>query len=237
MSPQALTIVGLDANDTLWHNESFFRQSQDRFGELLIDYADAETIARTLETVEHKNLSLYGYGVKGLALSMLEAALVPTDDKMPGGRLRQILDLGREMISHPVDLLPGVKRALDALERRLPLVLITKGDLFHQESKLAASGIGDYFHGVEIVSTKDATTYARAFRRYGAEPHHALMAGNSVRSDVLPALAAGCYAALVPYPLLWSHEAAEPPRDHPKFGEPASLDQLPGWVDELQAGH
>lgn len=236
MSTQALTIVGLDADDTLWHNESFFRQSQDRFGALLSDYADAPAIARALDSVEHKNLPLYGYGVKGFTLSMLEAALALTEAKLPARLLQQILELGREMMSHPVDLLPGVRQALEALGQRLPLILITKGDLFHQESKLAASGVGEYFRGVEIVSTKNATTYARAFRRFGAEPRQALMAGNSVRSDVLPALAAGCYAALVPYPLLWSHEAAEAPSGHAKFRELVSLEQLPPWIDELQAG-
>jgi putative hydrolase of the HAD superfamily len=233
MSTPALTIIGLDADDTLWHNESFFRQSQDRFAELLSGYADAQAISQTLDTIEQKNLPVYGYGVKGFTLSMLEAALAITDARLPVRRLQQILELGREMMSHPVELLPGVKQALEALSQRLPLVLITKGDLFHQESKLAASGIGEYFRGVEIVSTKNAATYAGAFKRFGADPQQAVMAGNSVRSDVLPALAAGSYAALVPYPLLWSHEA---PSGHPRFRQLERLDQLAPWIDELQAG-
>ncbi|WP_425260973.1 HAD family hydrolase [Rubrivivax sp. RP6-9] len=235
MPTPALTIIGLDADDTLWHNESFFRQSQDRFSELLSEYADTQTITQTLDTVEHKNLAVYGYGVKGFTLSMLEAALAITDARLPAQRLQQILELGREMMRHPVDLLPGVKQALAALSQRLPLVLITKGDLFHQESKLAASGVGEYFRGVEIVSTKSATTYARAFQRFGADPGQAVMAGNSVRSDVLPALEAGSYAALVPYPLLWAHEAAEAPSGHPRFRELECLGQLAPWIDALQA--
>jgi putative hydrolase of the HAD superfamily len=138
------------------------------------------------------------------------------------------------MLDHPVEPLPGVRAALEALaEQGRRLVLITKGDLFHQERKLAASGLGELFSGVEIVSEKTAATYARVFDRHGTGAADAVMAGNSVRSDVTPALEAGAWAALVPYPLVWAHEAADAPLDHPRFRELATIAELPGWIEAL----
>ncbi len=137
------------------------------------------------------------------------------------------------MMSHPIEPLPGVEAALAALADQARLVLITKGDLFHQESKLAASGLGSLFSGVEIVGEKRPDTYRRIFERHGAAPDRAVMAGNSVKSDVLPALEAGAYAALIPYPLVWAHEAADAPAEHPRYRELASLADLPAWVAEI----
>ena len=156
-----------------------------------------------------------------------------TDVAVETSVIREILAAGREMLTEPVEPLPGVDHALAQLSERYRLVLITKGDLLHQEQKLAASGLGDLFAAVEIVSEKDADTYRRVFARHGTGPGQAVMAGNSVRSDVIPALEAGCWGALIPYPLVWAHEAASAPADHSRYVELASISDLPAWVDGL----
>ena len=228
-----ITTVGLDADDTLWHNETIFRLTHRRFVELLSPHADEGVLEARLNAVEAKNLRLYGYGVKGFTLSMIETAMDLTDGEVPTRVIREILAAGREMLSEPVEPLPGVETALDQLSRTHRLVLITKGDLLHQEQKLAASGLGDLFAAVEIVSEKDWSTYERVFARHGTGAQAAVMAGNSVRSDVIPALEAGAWAALIPYPLVWAHEAASAPHDHPRYRELTSLADLPGWLDEI----
>jgi len=231
-----ITVLGLDADDTLWHNETFYQLTRRRFNELLADFVDAGTLEKEIEATEKRNLGLYGYGAKGFTLSMLETALEVSKGKVSTQVLQEILAAGREMMNHPVEPLPGVHEALEVLSAEYKLVMITKGDLFHQESKLAASGLGHFFSGVEIVSEKKAETYARIFTRHGAGPEHAAMAGNSVRSDVLPALEAGSYAALIPFPLVWAHEDAPLPTDHPRFAELSSLAELPRWLYEISGG-
>ena len=225
--------VGLDADDTLWHNETFFQLTQRRFRELLLPFAAPETIDQNLAAAEQRNLKIYGYGVKGFTLSMLETALEIGSEQLPARVTREILAAGRELITHPVETLPGVAGTLAELSADHKLVLITKGDLFHQESKLAASGLGDYFSGIEIVSEKTPATYRTVFARHGSGPERALMAGNSVRSDILPALEAGSHAALIPYALVWAHESAAIPDGHPRFKQLISLNDLPAWLREL----
>jgi putative hydrolase of the HAD superfamily len=227
-----ITTIGLDADDTLWHNETIFRLTQARLRSLLADFAPAEAFDATLAAVERRNLRLYGYGVKGFTLSMIETAMELTGNAPPGALIADILAAGREMLSHPVEPLPGVEQALAELED-YRLVLITKGDLLHQEQKLAASGLGDLFAAVEIVSEKDAATYARVFERHGTGAAEAVMAGNSLRSDVLPALDAGAWAAHIPYEITWAHELADAPQDHPRFAELPSISALPAWVRSL----
>lgn len=229
----SLSLIGVDADDTLWHNEPVFRLTHQRFNELLGAFADAETVEAKLNETEQRNIGLYGYGAKGFTLSMIETALSVSDARVSGDVLREILEAGREMMRHPVEPLPGVEVALKELAQRARLVLITKGDLFHQESKLAASGLGSHFSGVEIVSEKTPETYTRAFARHGGAAERALMAGNSVKSDVLPMLKAGGYAALVPYPMVWSWEVADIPEGHPRFREVETLAGLPAWLDEI----
>ena len=228
-----LSLIGLDADDTLWHNEPHFQTTQTRLRELLAPYAEPEHIDAQLLAVERRNLAVYGYGVKGFTLSMIETALTIAEQRLPADAVAEILGWGREMMQHPVEPLPGVHDALAALAQHASLVLITKGDLFHQEAKLAASNLGEFFHGVEIVSDKTADTYRRVFQRHGAAPEHALMAGNSVRSDVLPALDAGAHAAWIPYPLLWELEAADAPASHPRFRQLDSIAELAPWVAAL----
>ncbi|HEY0412303.1 MAG TPA: HAD family hydrolase [Allosphingosinicella sp.] len=229
----AIRLICLDADDTLWHNEAYFVRTQRALAELLSDFAPAEKVQARLETVEHRNLDAYGYGAKGFALSMVETALELGGDALPAAAVGRILALGREILAHPVETLDGVPEALDALAALGRLVLVTKGDLHHQEAKLAASGLGERFEGVEIVSDKNAGTYARIFERYGVPADEALMAGNSMRSDILPALEAGAWAAYVPFELAWAHEKAEAPAGHPRYRELASLSELPGWIDTL----
>lgn len=228
-----ITTVGLDADDTLWHNETIFRLTQDRFRALMAEVAAPEALDARLAVVEKRNLALYGYGVKGFTLSLIETAMEFTGGEPPGRMIADILAAGREMLAHPVETLPGVDQALAELSQDYRLVLITKGDLLHQEQKLAASGLGDLFAAIEIVSEKDAAAYERIFARHGTGAAQAAMCGNSIRSDVAPALQAGAWAAHIPYPLTWAHEMAEAPAGHPRFAELPSIRELPAWVREL----
>jgi len=226
-------IIGIDADDTLWHNEPVFRLTHRRFNELLGEFADEHTLEARLADIERANISTYGYGAKGFTLSMLQTALEVSDGRVSTKVLRDILDAGREMMTHPMEPLPGVEDALKQLKERARLVLITKGDLFHQESKLAASGLGSHFSGVEIVSEKTPEIYTRAFARHGGSVETSLMTGNSVKSDILPMLRAGGYAALVPYPLVWEMERAEKPEGHPRYREVETLALVNRWLDEI----
>jgi putative hydrolase of the HAD superfamily len=225
-----ITTVGLDADDTLWHNETIFRLTQARFLELVRDHADEPTTQARLAEVERRNLRLYGYGIKGFTLSMLETAMELCDGEAPAHIVREILAAGREMIAHPVETLPGVDEALSELAERYRLILITKGDLLDQERKLAASGLGDLFAAVEIVSEKDRGTYDRVFTRHGTGPAEAVMAGNSMKSDVLPALEAGAWAVHIPYAVTWAHELADAPEGHARYGALETIAELPEWV-------
>lgn len=230
-----ITTVGLDADDTLWHNETIFRLTHDRFVNLLADHADRDTLEARLAETEKRNLRLYGYGVKGFTLSMIETAMELTGGEAPASVVREILAAGREMLAHPVEALSGVDEALAALSERYRLVLITKGDLLDQERKLAASGLGDLFAAVEIVSEKDRGTYHRIFARHGTGADEAVMAGNSMKSDVLPALEAGAFAVHIPYVITWAHELADAPDNHARFGALESIADLPAWIEQ-QAG-
>lgn len=230
-----IRLICLDADDTLWGHESYFQGASRRYVELLAPFADAAHSERRLVEAESRNLHLYGYGVKGFTLSMLETAVEIAGERLTATTTRAILEIGRELMRHPIDLLDGVAEALGSLAERGTLVLVTKGDLFHQESKLAASGLGDRFSGVEIVSEKTPETYSRIFARYGARPAEAVMAGNSLRSDIWPALQAGAWAVHVPHEFEWAHERAETPEGQPRFGRLGSLRELPDWLDEANA--
>jgi putative hydrolase of the HAD superfamily len=228
-----ITTVGLDADDTLWHNETIFRLTHARFVDLLDDHGDAEVIEARLAETEQRNLRLYGYGVKGFTLSMIETAMELCEGGAPPEVVREILAAGREMLAHPVETLPGVDEALATLSEKYRLVLITKGDLLDQERKLAASGLGDLFAAVEIVSEKDRGTYERVFARHGTGAEDAVMAGNSMKSDVLPALAAGAYGVHIPYHVTWAHELADAPQDHARYGALENIGSLPAWIGQI----
>lgn len=229
----ALTTIGFDADDTLWHNERFFQLTEARFREMLADHADAELVSSRLLEAERRNLGHYGFGIKGFVLSMIETALDVTGDTASPAIVRQILDAGREMLEHPVEALPEAQETLAALAGSYRLVLITKGDLFDQERKLAASGLGDYFDAVEIVSDKTAATYERLFARHGDGPARAMMVGNSLKSDVLPALAAGSFGVHVPHELTWALEHAEQPKNAPRFRQVDRLGEVRTILAEI----
>jgi len=213
-----VTHLGLDADDTLWHSENRFHETHQRFQELLADHVDLtveELEQRMLET-ERRNLRLFGYGAKGFTLSLIETAIEVTDGAIPTSAISTILDFGKDLLDHPVELLDGVAEAIDAFRQRgLHLTLITKGDLWHQEAKVAGSGIAEHFDAVEIVAEKDVATYRAVLDRHGIDPARFCMVGNSVRSDVLPVLELGAKAIHIPYRYLWAHEAvADPGEDH-----------------------
>lgn len=226
----SITTVGLDADDTLWHNETIFRLTHARFVDLLADHGDEATIKARLAETEQRNLRLYGYGIKGFTLSMIETAMELTNGEAPPHVVREILAAGREMLAHPVETLPGVDAVVAELSEKYRLVLITKGDLLDQERKLAASDLGDLFSAVEIVSEKDRATYERVFTRHGTGPAEAVMAGNSMKSDVLPAIAAGAFGVHIPYHVTWAHELADAPVDEPRYVSLARIDELPDWI-------
>lgn len=232
----AITTIGFDADDTLWHNERFFRMTQERFAALLSDHAGPERLAERLLAAERRNVGRYGFGVKGFTLSMIETAIEVTEDRVPAAVIREILAAGREMLSHPIELLPHARAAVEALAGGFRLVLITKGDLLDQERKLAQSGLGELFDAVEIVSEKRARTYAVAFTRHGEGPERAVMIGNSLKSDILPALEAGAWAVHVPHALTWELEHEEPPLGHPRFHELPDLSGLGALVSRLATG-
>ncbi|MEP2781687.1 MAG: HAD family hydrolase [Pseudoruegeria sp.] len=221
-----LTTVGLDADDTLWQNEQFFRMTQARFAELLRDHVDPVGLQDRLLAAERRNLGHYGYGIKGFVLSMIETALDVTEDKVPASVVRELITAGQDMLQHPIHLLPGIQEAVEWLACRYRLVLITKGDLLDQERKLAQSGLGDHFAGVEIVSDKTPQNYTEIFERHGGSVVTSLMVGNSLRSDILPALQAGAYGVYVPHDLTWSLEHAEEPTTHPRYRRCDSLGQF-----------
>ncbi len=229
----AITTIGFDADDTLWENEKFFRLTEDRFVSLLSDLAEAETLPSELLEAERRNVGLYGFGIKGFTLSMIETAIAVTGAAVPAAVIGEILAAGREMLSHPIETLPQARPTLEELARSYRLVLITKGDLFDQERKLAESGLGDFFDGVEIVSGKSAATYRDIFSRHGEGPQTGLMVGNSLKSDILPAIEAGSFAVHVPHELTWAMEHAEAPSDSARFRQIADLGELPTLLADL----
>jgi putative hydrolase of the HAD superfamily len=209
-------VIGFDADDTLWHNENIFEQVHARYFALLAAHHDAATVERTLFATEMRNLELYGYGIKGFTLSAIETALAVTAGRISPEEIGQILALGREMLTHPVEPLDGAGEILADLASRHRLLLITKGDLRDQERKLAKSGLAHRFDHIEIVSEKDRSTYARILVRHGIDPQNFLMVGNSLKSDILPVLALGGSAVHIPYRITWAHEQVDPPTDAPE---------------------
>jgi putative hydrolase of the HAD superfamily len=228
--PIEVDVLAFDADDTLWHSESLFAVTEERVADLLAPYVDPDTLERELLAVERRNLAVYGYGVKGFTLSLVETALAVTGGRISTDEVATILSWGKELLSHPVDLLDGVEETLHDLAARHRLALITKGDLFHQESKIAESGLGELFEHVAVVAEKDEVTYARFARQLGVEPGRLLVVGNSLRSDVLPVLAIGGRAVHIPYHVTWAHEVAAAPPDGAGYLELGSIRELPGHL-------
>lgn len=221
-----LTTIGFDADDTLWHHERFFQLTTDRFVELLRPYADPHHLREHLLAAERQNVKRYGFGVKGFTLSMIETAVAVTGGAVPGTVIGELLKASHALLAHPVAPYPGVATTLETLARSHKLLLITRGDLFDQERKLAASGLGDFFAEVEIVSDKTAEVYSRIFARHGDGPERAMMIGNSMRADIVPALAAGAWAVHVPSEHEWALDTHDDPEDASRFRRLASLSEL-----------
>ncbi|MCX7282529.1 MAG: HAD family hydrolase [Novosphingobium sp.] len=226
-----IRLICLDADDTLWHNMRHFNATQEALYALIAPFSDRHVAREVLDACEARNLKLYGYGAKGFTLSMIETAVELVGDPLPRGVIAGILEAGRSLLAHPVELFDGIAETLEALSARGRLVLVTKGDLLHQEAKLAASGLGGMFSGIEIVSDKTSALFTDLFARHGVAAHEAVMAGDSLRSDIHPALEAGAWAAYVPQAGAWAHESAAVPERHPRFVQLPRLAELPAWID------
>ena len=226
-----IRVIGLDADDTLWHNETIFERVHERYRALLSMHHDAATVDRTLLATELRNLELYGYGVKGFTLSAIETAIELTHGKISAEEIRTLIELGQEMLNHPVELLENVAETIAHLASSHRLLVITKGDLRDQQRKLNKSGLSAHFKAVEIVSEKDAMTYATILQRHQVEPAEFMMVGNSLKSDILPVLEIGAAALHVPYQLTWMLERTdEVPAAPGRFFQLTSLRELPALL-------
>ena len=203
-----LQLIGFDGDDTLWHSEGYYRQANDAFAQIIggyVDLADQRVHERMLAT-EQRNLALFGYGAKGMALSMVETAISLTESRVSAADIHRLIELGKSVLQHPVELLPDIRAAVEAVARDYDIVLITKGDLFHQEKKVAQSGLADLFGRIEIVSEKNPATYQRVLAEFALPPACFAMVGNSLRSDIEPVVRLGGWGVHMPYHVTWAHE-------------------------------
>lgn len=228
-----LKTIAFDADDTLWHTEQYFQLTQHHFKMLLADHAEPDHLSRRILEAEKRNIKHFGYGVKSFTLSMIETAIEVTDGRVPASVIQQIVDAGRDMMASPVELLPHVAETLETLADGYTIALITKGDLFDQERKLAQSGLGELFDLVEVVSEKTAETYRRIFDPLEGGVGAAMMVGNSLKSDVVPALEAGAWGVYVPHELTWELELAEEPEGAERYRR---IEDLSGLSRVLDAG-
>ena len=213
-----LELVGFDGDDTLWHSEGYYRQAADAFAAIMGRYVDLgdRHVHDSMLATEQRNLKLFGYGAKGMALSMVETAIAISDGRIGAADIHALVELGKSVLQHPVELLPGIREAVGEVAAKYQVVLITKGDLFHQEKKVAQSGLADLFRRIEIVSEKDAAAYRRVLGEFDLQPAQFAMVGNSLRSDIEPVLRLGGWGVHMPYHVTWAHElenglaAAEP---------------------------
>ena len=202
-------IIGFDADDTLWVNETFFREAEQKFAELLSPYETINKVDQELFKKEMDNLELYGYGIKGFVLSMIESAIEISNGKISNEKLNKILDIGKDMLNKPVELLEGIEDVLTQLSKKYRLILCTKGDLLDQERKLEKSKLGQYFHHVEVMSEKKKENYSKVLSHLDIEPKEFLMIGNSLKSDILPLLDIGAQAIHIPFHTTWQHETVD----------------------------
>jgi putative hydrolase of the HAD superfamily len=230
----AVRVVGFDGDDTLWHSETRFNMTQAEYRELVGRHVPGVDVDTRLAETEMKNLGIYGYGVKSFTLSMLETAIELTEGRIPAADLDVVLGWGKRMLMEPTELLDHVEQTLKQIAGRYDLLLITKGDIFDQESKLARSGLGDLFLGVEIVSEKNVETYSAIFRRRGIKPDEFVMVGNSLRSDIVPVVELGASAVHIPYEVTWHHEhVAEDELPRQGWRRIGAIGELPGVLEAL----
>lgn len=212
-----LKVIAFDADDTLWVNEPYFRETENRFFELFQDYLPQHTVARELLKTEIDNLTLYGYGIKGFILSMIETALRISDKTIPLEVIEKIIQEGKDLLQKPVEIIDGVEDVLNALKGNYRLVMATKGDLLDQERKLKKSKLEHYFHHIEIMSDKREDDYRKLIKHLDIKPEDFLMIGNSLKSDALPVLNIGGHAIHVPYHITWAHETIETTIENKNF--------------------
>ncbi len=204
-----ITTIAFDADDTLWANESYFQEAERQFCRLLENYLPQHTVSQELFATEMKNLCLYGYGIKGFILCMIETASRISEDTISIPIVNQIIAIGHDLLQKPVELLPGVTETLEQLKDHYRLVVATKGDLLDQERKLKKSGLEDYFHHIEIMSDKNEKDYYKLLKHLDCPPDQFMMLGNSLRSDILPVLQIGGFGVHIPYHITWAHEQHE----------------------------
>ena len=232
-STGVIRMVGFDGDDTLWRSEDYYRAAQREFERLLARYVDLDDVHARLYAVEKRNLALFGYGAKGMTLSMLEAAIEITGSRIEASDLHRIVAIGKSLLQHPVELLPGIADAVAAIARMHPVVLVTMGDLFHQEAKVRESGLAGFFRRIEIVSEKDVPTYERLLEEFGVAACEFVMIGNSLRSDIAPVLELGGWGVHMPYHVTWAHETeASVADDAPRLRRVAGAHEL---VDAVRA--
>jgi putative hydrolase of the HAD superfamily len=212
-------VIGFDADDTLWHNEAFFLEAQERFWVLMEDFLPQHTTAKELMKTEIQNIDLYGYGIKAFILSMVETAIRISEGTITTKVIEQIIGYGKDMLAKPVELIDDVEDVLSALKGRYRLVVVTKGDLLDQQRKLEKSGIENFFHHIEIVSEKNEAGYRKLIQHLDVQPGEFAMIGNSLKSDVLPVLGIGGYGIHVPYHTTWEHEHVDIQITDPNFVE------------------
>jgi putative hydrolase of the HAD superfamily len=231
---QKIRVVAFDADDTLWLNEPLFQQTQEKCRAVIQHYVDSAELDKRLYETERRNLKLFGYGVKGFILSMIETVIELSGGRISGKDIRHLIDLGKEMISRPIELLDGVEETVTALSGQYDLMIVTKGELFHQESKIARSGLAEYFKHIEIVSEKDENTYLQILNRHRIPAGEFLMIGNSLKSDIEPVCRIGGRAVHIPFHVTWTHEQVEQRRlDGIEYVEIENLKQLIPMLGEV----
>ena len=240
MQPQPLrgadiALVGFDADDTLWRSQDYFDEAQARFEEIVAGYVDLGDLGGRLYAVEKRNLALFGYGVKGMTLSMVEAAIDLTGGRIEARDIRTIMDMGKDLLVHPVELLPGIADAVEQVAKKHRVVLITKGDLFHQERKVALCGL-TAFQRIEIVSEKDAGTYRRLLKEFEVQPQEFAMVGNSLKSDIAPVVELGGWGVYMPYHATWEHELLPEYDGGGRVVEVDGADKISEALDKMAQG-
>lgn len=230
----SIKVIAFDADDTLWVNEPYFRDIEKLFCALLSDYLPEHTVEKELFKIEMQNLALYGYGVKGFMLSMVETALSISGNKIPPIVIDKIIQLGKELLAKPIELLDGVEQLLKTLQETYKLVVATKGDLLDQERKLRKSGIEKYFHHIEIMSDKKESDYQKLIKHLDIVPNELLMIGNSLKSDIIPVLSLGGYGIHVPYHTTWAHEQIEHSVVDEKFKQIQHIGELLNFLNSIK---
>ena len=224
-------VIAFDADDTLWHNEHNFIKIEEKFCEMLFPH-DSELVQRTLSNTHINNIKIFGYGIKGFILSMLETFIEIREGEVNGKEIHQILDFGSEMLSAPIELLPNVLEVIMRLSKEYTLMIITKGDLVDQEKKISISGLMDFFKEIEITSDKTELTYKKILIRYKIDPQRFLMVGNSMRSDIVPVVKIGAKAVHIPYKTTWEHEKDHPYLNSEKYSVLRNIGLLPNFLNE-----